>query len=194
MVLAIGNPLGLQSSATQGIISATSRTVSEGNGVALSSVIQTSAAVNPGNSGGALIDLRGRVVGIPTLAATDPELHDSAAPGIGFAISSNSVRGVVRQLVATGHVSRSGRAALGADLRSDPDGGALVAGVTPDGPAARAGIRAADVIVTVAGRRVATVDDVVAVLATLRPGRSVRVGLITSAGAHQAVRLTLGEA
>jgi putative serine protease PepD len=133
LVLAIGNPLGLRSSATQGIVSATSRTVSEGGGVALSSVIQTSAAINPGNSGGALIDLRGRVVGMPTLAARDPELGDSAAPGIGFAISSDSVRSVVKQLVAGGRVTRSGRVSLGVDLRTDPQGGALVAGVTRGG-------------------------------------------------------------
>src|SRR5215211_4698847 len=72
--LAIGNPLGLRSSVTQGIVSATSRTVSEGGGVALPSVIQTSAPINPGNSGGALVDATGAVIGIPTLAATDPEM------------------------------------------------------------------------------------------------------------------------
>jgi putative serine protease PepD len=73
LVLAIGNPLGLRSSVTEGIVSSLGRTVSESNGVALSPVIQTSAAINPGNSGGALVDLQGDVVGIPTLAAIDPE-------------------------------------------------------------------------------------------------------------------------
>jgi putative serine protease PepD len=97
-VLAIGNPLGLRSSVTDGIVSATSRSVSEGNGVTLRSVVQTSAEINPGNSGGALIDLTGAVIGIPTLAATDPELGGSAAPGVGFAISSNSVTKAAGQL------------------------------------------------------------------------------------------------
>jgi putative serine protease PepD len=100
LVLAMGNPLGLASSVSQGIVSSTGRSVSEGNGVTLNSVIQTSAAINPGNSGGALVNLSGQVVGIPTLAAIDPDMGNSAAPGIGFAISSNSVRRVADQLIA----------------------------------------------------------------------------------------------
>src|SRR3989442_5500925 len=83
MTLAIGNPLGLASSVTDGIVSFTGRTVSEGGGVVLSSTIQTSAPINPGNSGGALVSLDGDVIGIPTLAATDTQLGGAAA-GIGF--------------------------------------------------------------------------------------------------------------
>jgi len=98
IVLALGNPLGLRSSVTQGIVSAVRRSVPEGDGVTLASVIQTSAAINPGNSGGALVDLSGRVVGIPTLAALDPQLGASEAPGIGFAIDSNTVRRVAGAL------------------------------------------------------------------------------------------------
>jgi putative serine protease PepD len=100
LVLAIGNPLGLQSSVSQGIVSSLNRRVGEGNGVTLSSAIQTSAEINPGNSGGALVDLSGRVLGIPTLAALDPELGGSQAPGIGFAIPSNTVRTVANGLIA----------------------------------------------------------------------------------------------
>jgi putative serine protease PepD len=100
VVLAIGNPLGLQSSVTQGIVSSLNRDVSEGNGVTLSDVIQTSAEINPGNSGGALVDLSGRVVGVPTLAALDPEFGNSPAPGIGFAIASNTVQRVAAGLIA----------------------------------------------------------------------------------------------
>jgi S1-C subfamily serine protease len=102
VVLAIGNPLGLQSSVTQGIVSSLNRDVSEGNGVTLSDVIQTSAEINPGNSGGALVDLSGRVVGVPTLAALDPEFGNSPAPGIGFAIASNTVQRVAAGLIG-GH-------------------------------------------------------------------------------------------
>jgi putative serine protease PepD len=101
--LAIGNPLGLRSSVTQGIVSSTSRTVPEGGGVTLPSVIQTSAPINPGNSGGALVDSTGAVIGIPTLAAEDPEMG-GAADGIGFAISSNTVRAVAEQLIDHGSV------------------------------------------------------------------------------------------
>jgi len=97
IALALGNPLGLRSSVTQGIVSAVGRRVSEDNGVTLST-IQTSAEINPGNSGGALVDLSGRVIGIPTLAAVDPEMGGSQAPGIGFAIDSNTVRRVATAL------------------------------------------------------------------------------------------------
>jgi putative serine protease PepD len=102
LALAIGNPLGLASSVTQGIISSTGRTVSEGNGVTLKSAFQTSAAINPGNSGGALVNLKGQVIGIPTLAAIDTQIGNSAAPGIGFAIAGNTVRQVAGQLLV-GH-------------------------------------------------------------------------------------------
>jgi len=76
------------------------RGVPEGDGVTLSSAIQTSAAINPGNSGGALVDLSGRVIGIPTLAALDPQMGSGQAPGIGFAIDSNTVRRVAGALAS----------------------------------------------------------------------------------------------
>ena len=112
IVFAVGNPLGLASSVTEGIVSYNGRSVSEGNGVELPETIQTSAAINPGNSGGALVDLSGQVVGIPTLAAVDQQVG-GAASGIGFAIPSNTVKLIVPQLIAAGHVTNSGRAALG---------------------------------------------------------------------------------
>jgi putative serine protease PepD len=100
ITLAIGNPLGLHASVTEGIVSSLDRSVSEGNGVTLTSAIQTSAAINPGNSGGALVDLSGHVIGIPTLAALDPELGNAQASGIGFAISSNQVKTVAADILA----------------------------------------------------------------------------------------------
>jgi S1-C subfamily serine protease len=101
LTLAIGNPLGLRSSVTEGIVSAVGRSVPEPDNVTLSSVIQTSAAINPGNSGGALVDLAGQVIGIPTLSAVDPEMG-AEAPGIGFAIGSNTVQQVARTLIRAG--------------------------------------------------------------------------------------------
>jgi S1-C subfamily serine protease len=100
LALAIGNPLGLHSSVSQGIVSSVRRTVSEGNGVTLKSAIQTSAEINPGNSGGALADVNGQVIGIPTLAALDPEFGGTPAPGIGFAIASNRVKSVATSIIA----------------------------------------------------------------------------------------------
>jgi putative serine protease PepD len=99
IVLAIGNPLGLRSSVTQGIVSSLRQSVPEGDGVTLSPAIQTSAAINPGNSGGALADLSGRVIGIPTLAALDPEMGGAQAPGIGFAIPASTVEQVANRLL-----------------------------------------------------------------------------------------------
>jgi putative serine protease PepD len=99
VVLAMGNPLGLSSSVTQGIVSSLNRNVAESSNVNLSALIQTSAAINPGNSGGALVDLSGQVIGIPTLTATDPEFGGTPAAGIGFAIPSNVVRTVASSLI-----------------------------------------------------------------------------------------------
>jgi putative serine protease PepD len=118
IVLAIGNPLGLDSSVTEGIVSAVDRTVSEpasdgSAGATLPDTIQTSAAINPGNSGGALAALDGAVVGIPTLAAV--RQSGGAAPGIGFAIPSNVAVDIGRRLVARA----SGRTA---DVRVTPGG------------------------------------------------------------------------
>jgi S1-C subfamily serine protease len=101
IAIAIGNPLGLRSSVTQGIVSSIDRKLSEGSGVTLSAAIQTSAEINPGNSGGALVDLSGRVIGVPTLAAVDPQIGGTA-PGIGFAIPSNTVDRIASSLVASG--------------------------------------------------------------------------------------------
>jgi putative serine protease PepD len=189
IALAIGNPLGLQSSVTQGIVSSTSRTVPEGNGVALPSVIQTSAPINPGNSGGALVDETGAVIGIPTLNAG---LDGQAAPGIGFAISSNTVTPIARQLADDGEVSDSARAWLGVELRSVPQGGAIVASVVRGGPAADAGIRPGDVIARIDGTPVPTVDDIAVELARLEPGRRVAVELEEPGGAHT-VQVTPGQ-
>ncbi|MDB5059576.1 MAG: hypothetical protein JWO59_3048, partial [Chloroflexi bacterium] len=116
-VLAIGNPLGLQQTVTNGLVSATGRTVQEPTGAYLPDAIQTSAPINPGNSGGALVALDGTIVGIPTLVAADPQLG-SPAEGIGFAISSARVQVVVPQLIKYHRVLHTGRAYLGVTLCS----------------------------------------------------------------------------
>jgi putative serine protease PepD len=190
--LAIGNPLGLRSSVTQGIVSSTSRTVSEGGGVALPSAIQTSAAINPGNSGGALVDATGAVIGIPTLAALDPEFGNTPSPGIGFAISSNTVKTIARQLIANGRVTNSGRASLGVELRSLPGGGALVVNVAAGGPAAAAGLAAGEAIVGIGKAPTPTVDDVAVALAQDRPGQRVPV-TVSTGGATRTLQVTLGQ-
>jgi S1-C subfamily serine protease len=107
-VMAIGNPLGITQTVTNGIISALGRSVSEGQGGAtIPDAIQTDAAINPGNSGGALVDMQGHLVGIPTLTAIDPEFNTPAS-GVGFAIPSNRVAIVVPQIISTGSVTHNG--------------------------------------------------------------------------------------
>jgi S1-C subfamily serine protease len=194
IVLAIGNPLGLRSSVTDGIISSLGRTVPEGNGAVIASAVQTSAAINPGNSGGALGDLTGAVVGIPTLAAIDPQLGAGAAPGIGFAIPSNTVKQIADQLIATGKVTRSGRAFLGVSIATSATGvGVVVAAVEPNGPADKAGIGRGDVIVKVAGTPTPTADALATVLADLKPGRTVPVEVRHPDGQAETVQVELGE-
>jgi S1-C subfamily serine protease len=190
--LAIGNPLGLRSSVTEGIVSSLGRTVSEGNGIALPSAIQTSAAINPGNSGGALVDLEGRVIGIPTLAALDPQLGGAQAPGIGFAIPSNVAKRIADQLISKGHVVKSGRAYLGVRVATIVGGGVLVSAIVPGGPAAKAGIKPGDVILEVNGQPTPTADVLVSVLADLHPGQQVPVKLVRH-GKEVTVTVTLGE-
>jgi S1-C subfamily serine protease len=190
--LAIGNPLGLRSSVTEGIVSSLGRTVSEGNGIALPSAIQTSAAINPGNSGGALVDLQGRVIGIPTLAALDPQLGGAQAPGIGFAIPSNVAKRIADQLISKGHVVKSGRAYLGVRVATIVGGGVLVSAIVPGGPAAKAGIKPGDVILEVNGQPTPTADVLVSVLADLHPGQQVPVKLVRH-GKEVTVTVTLGE-
>lgn len=196
MVLAIGNPLGLESSVTNGIVSFNGRTVSEGNGVLLPSTIQTSAPINPGNSGGALVDLDGAVVGIPTLAATQPS--GGLAAGIGFAVPSNTVKSIAQQLVRDGRVTDSGRAALGVAVSEVVDSsgepaGVLVRDLTPNSSAAKAGIKPGDVIVSVDGKATPDLAALATVLAGLRPGDRVKVRVQDANGNQKDVEVTLGE-
>jgi putative serine protease PepD len=191
IAIAIGNPLGLRSSVTDGIVSAFRQGVSEGNGVALPLVIQTSAAINPGNSGGALSDIEGRVIGIPTLAATDPELGGSA-PGIGFAIPSNLVTDLASQIISNGHVVNSHRAYLGVDIGDTNGLGVYVQSVTAGGPAAKAGLVPGDVIKSLNGHETPTVDDLTSVASELRPGTKVSLAIVTQHGKHETLQLTLG--
>ena len=193
IVMAIGNPLGLQSTVSQGIVSAMRTAIPEGNGVTLPTVIQTTAAINPGNSGGALINLNEQVVGIPTLAATDPQLGGGAAPGIGFAIPSNTITLIAKQLVTGGSVTNSGRAALGAQVANTGGHGALVSTVKSGGPADLAGIKIGDIITGVGGQSVTGVQALADVLITLKSGQQVSVNLVHSDGTAGAVSVTLTE-
>jgi S1-C subfamily serine protease len=202
IVLAMGSPLGLSSSVTQGIVSAVGRTVTEGRegggtGATIGNMVQTSAAINPGNSGGALVNLDGQVIGIPTLAATDPGLGDSAAPGIGFAIPASMVRTVADQIVRDGRVTDSGRAALGITVRTVVDdgyrpAGAAVVEVSDGGAADDAGLRPGDVIVRLGDTDITTITSLAEALASMEPGERTKV-TYTRDGDERTAEVTLGE-
>ncbi|WP_424921646.1 S1C family serine protease [Streptomyces sp. wa1] len=202
IVLAMGSPLGLSSSVTQGIVSAVGRTVSEsrsggGTGATLADMVQTSAAINPGNSGGALVNLDSEVIGIPTLAATDPQLGDSAAPGIGFAIPVSMVRTVADQIIESGKVTDSGRAALEITGRTVVDdaykpAGVAIVSVQKGGAAEKAGLRAGDIITRIGDDRVTTITSLSEALAGDKPGEKVEV-TYTRGDAAKSAEVTLGE-
>jgi putative serine protease PepD len=193
IAIAIGNPLGLRSSVTEGIVSAFRSAVPEGNGNTIPSMIQTSAAINPGNSGGALVDITGRVIGIPTLAASDPQLGGGAAPGIGFAIPSNLAKDIAGQLVKHGKVVDSHRAYLGISVGDTSGQGVYVGSVTSGGPAAKAGLKVGDVIISVAGKPTPTIDALSVVLATRKPNQKVDIVVRHQDGNKETLQVTLGE-
>lgn len=202
IVLAMGSPLGLSSSVTQGIVSATGRTVTEGRsgggtGATLGNMVQTSAAINPGNSGGALVNLDGQVVGIPTLAAVDPNLGSGAAPGIGFAIPSSMVKTIADQIVKDGKVTDSGRAALNITGRTVVNddyqaAGVAVVEVADGGAADKAGLRPGDVITGLGETKITTITSLAEALADDRPGQRTTV-TYTRNGQTKTVDVTLGE-
>ncbi len=208
-VIAIGSPLGLEETATIGIVSALNRAASEGpNGPAqtLVGLIQTSAPINPGNSGGALVDLQGQLIGVPTLAAVDPEIG-APANGIGFAIPSNRVRFVTQQLIQHGRLVTTGQGFLGIQGREvtpqlaaaaglAAQSGVLVVGFAKDtagkSPAQQAGVQAGDVIVAVNDQAIANNIDLAALTLSQRPGAKVKLTAAHGAG-QRTFQVTLGE-
>jgi S1-C subfamily serine protease len=178
LVVAIGNPLGFESTVTAGVVSALGRSIRARTGRLIEDVIQTDAALNPGNSGGPLVSARGEVVGINT--AIIP-----GAQGICFAVASNTAQFVLSELIRHGRVRRayigvSGqtvavarRIARAAEI--DSAFGAMVTAVEPNGPAAAAGLMSYDIIVRLDGEVVTGVDDLIRLLNRERIGRAVAV-------------------
>jgi len=202
VVLAVGNPLGLSGSVTSGIISATGRVVAEPasagtQGATLPDAIQTSAPINPGNSGGALVTTDAEVIGIPTLAASGSQ-GGSPVQGIGFAIPANLAKDIAHQIISSGTVTNSHRAAIGAQVGAvtgqdgSPSGTGIVA-VTSGGPADKAGLRPGDVIRAAAGTATPDPQALAGVLAAARPGDQISLSVLRGGGQELTVTLTLGE-
>jgi S1-C subfamily serine protease len=181
LVIAIGNPFGFQATVTTGVVSALGRTLRSQTGRLIENVVQTDAALNPGNSGGPLVDSRGEVVGINTAII-------QFAQGICFAIPVNTVRWVVGQIIREGRVRR---AFLGITGMKRPlhrrlvrhhglasESGVAVKGVAADSPAMRAGLREEDIIVTVNDAPVASVDDLQRLLGPAPIGSTLRIAVL----------------
>jgi serine protease DegS len=178
IVLAIGNPYGLSQTVTQGIVSATGR--GQLGLATFESFIQTDAAINLGNSGGALINANGDLVGINTAVLN----RSSGGPeGIGFAIPVNLVRGVMEQILAHGHVVRGWLGFMPQDLSPEqsaqlgisPDGGVTVVNILVKSPAFEAGVRPGDLITGLDGERVTNAQELVSRVAALKPGAAVEL-------------------
>ncbi len=178
LVIAIGNPLGFESTVTTGVVSALGRSLRARSGRLIDDVIQTDAALNPGNSGGPLVSSRGEVIGINTAVIM-------GAQGICFAVAANTANFVLGELVRHARVRRAfigiaaQQIALPRRLRYaaglTQESAVMVATVEPDSPADRAGLKAGDIIVGLDGTKVAGADDFVRILAGDKIGRTVEI-------------------
>jgi putative serine protease PepD len=171
-IAAIGDPFGYDRSLSTGIVSGVDRTIQAPNGFTVSHAIQTDAAVNPGNSGGPVLDADGNVIGIVDQIATGGNSEQSS--GVGFAVPIDLVKSSLKTLEAGGKVEH---AYLGVSTADSPSStaGAAVASVASGGPAADGGLRGGDIVTSLAGAKVTDSNDLVAAIATHQPGDKVQI-------------------
>ena len=191
VVLAIGSPLGLTDSVSEGIVSALNRSQPESQTITLTNLIQTTAALNPGNSGGALVDISGHVIGIPTLAGGSG--RGGSAANIGFAIPSVQVATVTGQITTGGKVTHTNEPYLGVSVNDAPTGGAHVGSTVAGGPAAKAGVQAGWVITKMGTHAIANGANLTQVLANFKVGDQVPITFQLPDGSTKVVTVTLGE-
>ena len=193
-VLAVGNPFGIGETVTSGIVSGTGR--SGALGLDYEDFIQTDAAINPGNSGGALVDMRGRLIGLNTAILS----RSGGFQGIGFAIPANLARHVMDSLVTTGKVVRGFLGVtiqdvtpnLAEQFHLQSPKGAIVSDVTPDSPAAKAGLKSDDVILDYNGKLLKDSRQLKFAVAATTPGSEVKVRLLRD-GKEETVSVKVGE-
>ena len=197
-VLAIGSPFGLSKTVSAGIVSAKDRSIDDpGMNSAPSQFqrfIQTDAAINPGNSGGPLVDMAGEVIGMNTAIYT----QSAGSEGVGFAMPSNTIASVYNMLISPEH--KVTRGSIGISFQPSmpsavsreygfASGGVLVSTVTPDGPAAKGGVKPGDVIVAIDGKPIKDGDELVANISTRRVGSTVQLGILRNSSKEN---LTVG--
>ena len=185
LVIAIGNPLGFQSSVSTGVVSALGRNLRGQSGRLIENVIQTDVALNPGNSGGPLVDSRGRVVGVNTAMIR-------MAQGLCFAIPSSTMTWVVSELMTTGRVHRAVLGIVGQtrpvnrrvqrEFNLSEASAVEVVSLMADGPAQQAGLRERDVIVSMDGQGVSSIDDLQRILARTIAGKTIAITVIRNGG------------
>jgi len=183
-VVAIGNPFGLDGSVTSGIVSALNREIVAPDNTPIEGAIQTDAAINHGNSGGPLLDLEGKVIGVTSQIQSDSGGND----GVGFAVPSNTVTSIATQLIATG---KAQHALLGVSVKTAASGGVAVSSVSAGSAADSTGVKAGDVITAVDGTKVATAEKLRAIIAGYKPGDSITL-TIDRNGASKTLTATLG--
>ena len=183
-VIAIGSPFGLEQTVTTGIVSALNRQINSPNDFAIDDAIQTDAAINHGNSGGPLLDLEGRVIGVNSQIESESGGND----GIGFAVPSDTVARIAAALIADGEVEHAYLGVATGDTSSGD--GASIAEVRPGTPAAAAGLREGDVVTEIDGEAVADADELRTLIDARQPGDSVELTIVRD-GDEQTIEVEL---
>jgi serine protease Do len=194
LAIAIGNPLGLDRTVTSGVVSAVNRSP---RGFGLDQLIQTDAAISPGNSGGPLLDSRAQVIGINTAVIRAP-----GSEGLGFAIPINLANDVVDQILTTGRVRRAFLGVeyrdvepeIAAQFRLPVEEGVIVTLVAPNTPAQRAGLRPGDIVVQVDDTPVKQGGDLRRAMRSHKPGDTITLTVVGESGRRRTVRVRLAEA
>ena len=185
-VVAIGNPFGLDDTVTSGIVSAINREITSPDNAPIEGAIQTDAAINHGNSGGPLLNLKGQVIGITSQIQSDSGGND----GVGFAVPSNTVRTIANELISSGKVQH---ALLGVEVETAAGGnGVAVASVQSGSAAADAGVKTGDVITAVDGTNVTTAEQLRAIIDSHQPGDKLSLTVLRAGGSSKTLSATLG--
>jgi serine protease Do len=195
-VVAIGSPFALSQTVTAGIISAKNRTIEPGASGQFQHFIQTDAAINPGNSGGPLLNMNGDVIGVNTAIFT----QSGGYQGLGFAMPSNTVVSVYNDLISASH--KVTRGSIGIEFKVGLssavnrvygfNAGVIITGITPNGPAEKAGLKQRDIVTAIDGHAIKDGDELVNEIASRRPGSSIRLGYLRD-GKQADTTVTIGD-